>query len=752
MPRRSLGSAARHERHERGARGGTAAGRRRRRRRPPGLPAGAPVRRPGIRRRGSRGAAALGGGTDGDAAGPRGPAFGDRRGDAGQRREPDRRGAGAARGGGAAGGPGRARARYLLRAAGLDRGRGGALLRARHDRADARRRRGGAALRRRESGRAGVPVRRRGGSAGVLPAATGAAAGAAGRRGGDHAARTAAAARAAAAGPGGDGQLLLLDRRRPRHEHDRQGHRGRLRAAGRPRRGAAVHAVQRHGLGEAGERRAARRRQGQAGGGGRPPAGAAGAGLPTHHSRRAARGVGSHAARPPAVRRHRLQRPVRQRPRGAVHRLRPGRRQRRQLRGGDHARGGDPGRRPLRQRHAAVADRGDGGRRHRRRHRPRMPGDARLRRSGRGAEAGGDRRRDAARRRAVDGRGAGQRRVRGGARGLRAEPPAGFAGAGGGRPAGGDGVKRLFRGLRRPPDAAYDVVVIGSGIGGLIAANLLARDGARVLLVEQHYMVGGYCSTFRRGGYTFDAATHFYPLLGNRETLTGTLLVELVVQTRWVEMDPVDTFHLPDGTRFDVPAAFDAYLAMLKAAFPHEAAALDVFFGEVRQANLLGLLRYFRGRETPGLAPYAELTVRQVLERHFRDRKLKLLLTADCPHWGSPPDRTSFVFDSMLRLSYFLGNYYPRGGSQACADELARCFEERGGHVLMSTAARRILVESGESGEGGDGGERCEGGRACGVELETLRGPVSHLSPASGGRFRVRCGAVVSNADLLHTW
>ena len=71
---------------------------------------------------------------------------------------------------------------------------------------------------------------------------------------------------------------------------------------------------------------------------------------------------------------------------------------------------------------------------------------------------------------------------------------------------------------RRP---AYDAVVIGAGIGGLICANLLAKDGLRVLLVEQHYMVGGYCSTFRRGGYTFDAATHFYPLLGQPETITG---------------------------------------------------------------------------------------------------------------------------------------------------------------------------------------------------------------------------------------
>ncbi|HEX3308463.1 MAG TPA: NAD(P)-binding protein, partial [Streptosporangiaceae bacterium] len=62
--------------------------------------------------------------------------------------------------------------------------------------------------------------------------------------------------------------------------------------------------------------------------------------------------------------------------------------------------------------------------------------------------------------------------------------------------------KRPFRGLRSAPDPRYDVVVIGAGVGGLIAANLLARGGLRVLLAEQHYMVGGYCSTFRRAGYT----------------------------------------------------------------------------------------------------------------------------------------------------------------------------------------------------------------------------------------------------------
>ena len=291
-------------------------------------------------------------------------------------------------------------------------------------------------------------------------------------------------------------------------------------------------------------------------------------------------------------------------------------------------------------------------------------------------------------------------------------------------------MKRAFKGLRHNgPDAAYDAVVIGAGIGGLFCANLLAREGLRVLLVEQHYMAGGYCSTFRRKGFTFDASTHFYPLLGNPDTLTGKLLVELGIETRWVKMDPVDTFHFPDGSRFAVPADLDAYLSQVKAEFPHEVEALDRFFAEVREAYLSGLLAYFRGRPTERFEKYRRLSVTDVLDRTFHDRKLKLLLTADCPHWGSPPKRTSFVFDSMLRLSYFLGNYYPVHGSQCFADELARRFEEQGGHILMSTRVDRIVVRE---------------GKACGVEIETTAGKLR-------GRRAVAAGAVISNADLRLT-
>src|SRR5206468_1414372 len=144
---------------------------------------------------------------------------------------------------------------------------------------------------------------------------------------------------------------------------------------------------------------------------------------------------------------------------------------------------------------------------------------------------------------------------------------------------------------------------------------------------------------------------------------------------------------------------------------------------------MFGLLSYFRWRDNDRLRPYAHMTVRQALDQHFRNPKLKLLLAADCGHWGSKPSRTSFVFDAMLRLSYFLGNYYPSGGSQAFADDLARRFEEQGGHILMRARVGRIIIER---------------RTAVGVEIDVG-------TSGSCRRVHVLAGRIVSNADLVFT-
>jgi phytoene dehydrogenase-like protein len=276
----------------------------------------------------------------------------------------------------------------------------------------------------------------------------------------------------------------------------------------------------------------------------------------------------------------------------------------------------------------------------------------------------------------------------------------------------------------------YDAIVIGAGVGGLFCANLLAQGGMKVLLLERHYMLGGFCSTFRRSGFIFDAATHFYPLLGNPATLTGKLLRALEIPTEWVKMDPVDQFHFPGMDSFPVPADFSEYVAKLKARFPDQTAALDRYFVDLRQAYLAGLLYYFKGVPNERMERLEHYSMLEKLDEHFQDPRLKALLIADCLHWGSTPGRTSFVFDAMLRLAYFLGNYYPRGSSQKFADDLGRGLERRGGKVLKCAEAARVLIT---------------GGKVRGVVARTV-------SKKAAEEFEFRAPVVVSNGDGLHTY
>src|SRR6266581_5333631 len=163
----------------------------------------------------------------------------------------------------------------------------------------------------------------------------------------------------------------------------------------------------------------------------------------------------------------------------------------------------------------------------------------------------------------------------------------------------------------------YDAIIIGSGIGGLFCGNILAKAGLKVLLLERHYMLGGFCSTFRRRGFIFDAATHFYPLLGNPTTLTGKLLQELEIPTEWVKMDPVDQFHLPGMPSFAVPADLTEFMDRLKKFFPEEATSIDAYFAELRQAYLYGLLYYFKGVDNEKARQFEKFSMVGKLDEHF---------------------------------------------------------------------------------------------------------------------------------------
>ncbi len=268
--------------------------------------------------------------------------------------------------------------------------------------------------------------------------------------------------------------------------------------------------------------------------------------------------------------------------------------------------------------------------------------------------------------------------------------------------------------------ARYDAIVVGAGIGGLVCAALLATNGYKVLLVEQHKIPGGLCSFFKRKGFYFDAGAHYFGGLGHPKSFVGLLLRQLKLELSFIPQDPVEILHFPDQV-LELPANFFEYVELLRGLFPEESGALTVFFDEV-----LRVYRHqYRGQESELLVRYRACTFQDMLNRSFSSPRLKGILGSSIGFVGVRPGEVSAAAMSAMMMSYhYDGGYLARGGSQSLPDSLMWRFKELGGHLLLDTPVRRLIVENGR--------------RVAGVEL------------ASGQK--VEAGIVVSNADARQTF
>lgn len=229
----------------------------------------------------------------------------------------------------------------------------------------------------------------------------------------------------------------------------------------------------------------------------------------------------------------------------------------------------------------------------------------------------------------------------------------------------------------------YDAIIIGAGIGGLICGCYLAKAGMKVLIAEQHYKPGGYCTSFKRQGFTFDACAHSFGGY-RKDGIVRKVFTELGIDKRVKikRYDPSDIVVTP-GYKISFRADLNETIKEFQAAFPDESNNIKSFF-------------YFLNNPTPKFFAFMrKRTFKDLLDQYFTNEKLKAILSFPLlGNGGLPPSLMSAFIGAQIFTEFLIdGGYYPEGGMQVLSDALAERFKELGGTLRLSDPVKKIKVK-----------------------------------------------------------
>ena len=263
---------------------------------------------------------------------------------------------------------------------------------------------------------------------------------------------------------------------------------------------------------------------------------------------------------------------------------------------------------------------------------------------------------------------------------------------------------------------SWDVIVIGSGIGGLVTASQLAGKGAKTLVLERYLIPGGSGGSFRREGYTFDVGASMIFGFGEKgHTNLLTRALGDVGQHCETVPDPAQLeYHLPGGLNVAVDRDYEAFIARLSGMFPHEAKGIRAFYDTCWQVfNCLDAMPLL-SLEDPaylakvffkaplaclGLARWLPFNVGAVARQHLKDEQLLKLIDMECFCWSvMPADLTPMINAGMVFSDRHAGGInYPKGGVGVIAEKLVAGLESHGGAIRYKARVTEVLIENGQA-------------------------------------------------------
>mgnify|MGYP001496855363 CR=1 FL=1 len=259
----------------------------------------------------------------------------------------------------------------------------------------------------------------------------------------------------------------------------------------------------------------------------------------------------------------------------------------------------------------------------------------------------------------------------------------------------------------------YDVIIVGSGIGGLCCGSILALSGKKVLICEAHSRPGGVAHSFKKKGYTFESGPSLWSGIGKWPTSNplGQILklleedVELIKYKGWKVIVPEGNFNLDVGEE-----PFKKTIKLLRGE--KSVKEWDSFISEIKPLSQIiseiPLLSFSRDSinflEIINLASKFLLDIRQLpkinkgfgnlVDNHLKDPFLRnwvdllSFLISGMPMHDTNTAAMATLFDEWFKPESYLE--YPKGGSETIVNALINALKKNGGELILSSKVKNI--------------------------------------------------------------
>lgn len=265
---------------------------------------------------------------------------------------------------------------------------------------------------------------------------------------------------------------------------------------------------------------------------------------------------------------------------------------------------------------------------------------------------------------------------------------------------------------RVKPSGSFDAIVIGSGLSGLTTAALLAKSGKRCLILERHYVLGGFTHVFKRKGFEWDVGVHYVGEM-HKDTSVLKQLMDHVSDgaLEWANMGEVYDHIVIEDDHYPLRRGVQGFKDSLAEAFPSakDRAAIDAYvdlcfevvktsrnyYGEKAMSGFMAATAGSLMRRK--FLKYARRTTLDVLRELTDNPKLIGVLCGQYGDYGLPPAQSSFAMHAALVKHYFGGGSYPVGGSSRFVDTIMPGIEKAGGQAFINADVSHIVVRDGKA-------------------------------------------------------